>query len=80
MELHSLFFYITPCVLYSAQLWKSMSLFHVCLLQLEVLKPAAHTVKIRKRKISTKNDKNVTLCDSLNGNHPKSSETVSVIN
>ena len=56
-----------------------MSLFHICLLQLEVLKLAVHTVRIRKRELSTKNDKNVTLWYLLNGNNPESGETVSVI-
>jgi hypothetical protein len=56
-----------------------MSLFHVCLLLLEVLKLAIHIVRIRNREISTKNDKHVTLWDSLNENHLKSGETVSVI-
>jgi hypothetical protein len=56
-----------------------MSLFHVRQLQLEVLKMAVHTVRIRRRELTTKNDKHVTLWDSLNGSHLKSDETVSVI-
>jgi len=49
------------------------------LLQQEVLKLTVHKVRIRKRELPTKNDKNVTLWDSLNGINPKSGETVSVI-